>query len=174
MLQRPSRRAAAGSLLVVASAVSQAANDKQQLELMLDKIKALPEELGKPENLLADTGYFSANECRGLREGGDRAVDRQGPSAASPAAGRALRSDTGSAGRSNAGRGPWRIGWKTLAGRAFLRAAQADPGACVRGIIKSALGFRQFSLRGLNGARGEWSLVTMAWNIKRLFACVPA
>ena len=44
----------------------------------------------------------------------------------------------------------------------------------VFGIIKSALGFRQFSLRGLNGARGEWSLVTMAWNITRLFACVPA
>ena len=29
-------------------------------------------------------------------------------------------------------------------------------------------------LRGLAGARGEWSLVTMAWNIKRIFACVPA
>ena len=42
------------------------------------------------------------------------------------------------------------------------------------GIIKSALGLRQFLLRGLAGARGEWSLVTMAWNIKRIFACVPA
>jgi hypothetical protein len=51
---------AAGSLLVVASAVSQAPNDKQQLELMLDKIEALPDALGKPECLLADTGYFSA------------------------------------------------------------------------------------------------------------------
>ncbi len=51
---------AAGSLLVVASAVSQAPNDKQQLEPMLDKIEALADELGKPENLLADTGYFSA------------------------------------------------------------------------------------------------------------------
>ena len=51
---------AAGSLLVVASAVSQAPNDKQQLEPMLDKIEALPDKLGKPECLLADTGYFSA------------------------------------------------------------------------------------------------------------------
>jgi len=41
-------------------------------------------------------------------------------------------------------------------------------------IIKSALGFRQFLLRGVAGVRGEWSLVTMAWNIKRIFACVPA
>ena len=38
------------------------------------------------------------------------------------------------------------------------------------GIIKAVMGFRRFSLRGLNGARGEWSLVTMAWNIKRMFA----
>ena len=37
------------------------------------------------------------------------------------------------------------------------------------GIIKSVLGFRQFSMRGLEKVRGEWSLVTMAWNMKRLF-----
>ena len=40
----------------------------------------------------------------------------------------------------------------------------------VFGIIKSVLGFRQFLLRGLDNVRGEWSLVTMAWNIKRMFA----
>jgi hypothetical protein len=39
----------------------------------------------------------------------------------------------------------------------------------VFGIIKSVLGFRQFLLRGLEKVRGEWSLVTMAWNMKRLF-----
>jgi len=39
----------------------------------------------------------------------------------------------------------------------------------VFGIIKSALGFRQFLLRGLDNVRGEWSLVTMAWNMKRMF-----
>ncbi len=65
---------------------------------------------------------------------------------------------------------PW---LKTPAGRALyaLRKQMPEP---VFGIIKSALGFRQFSLRGLAGARGEWSLVTMAWNIKRIFALVPA
>ncbi len=36
----------------------------------------------------------------------------------------------------------------------------------VFGIIKSVLGFRQFLLRGLENVRAEWSLVTMAWNIK--------
>jgi len=59
----------------------------------------------------------------------------------------------------------------TPAGRALyaLRKQMPEP---VFGIIKSALGFRQFLLRGLAGARGEWSLVTMAWNIKRIFACI--
>ena len=42
------------------------------------------------------------------------------------------------------------------------------------GIIKSVMGFRQFLLRGLDCVRAEWSLVTMAWNIKRMFALVPA
>src|SRR5258707_14879227 len=51
---------AEGSLLVVAIDVVQASNDKQQLEPMLGKIGALPEELGEAETLLADTGYFSA------------------------------------------------------------------------------------------------------------------
>jgi hypothetical protein len=35
------------------------------------------------------------------------------------------------------------------------------------------LGFRQFLLRGLENVRNEWSLVTMAWNIKRIFALSP-
>ena len=61
---------AAGSLLVVASAVSQAANDKQHLEPMLDKLGALPEELGKPERLLADTRYFSAANVAACAQAG--------------------------------------------------------------------------------------------------------
>ena len=48
-----------------------------------------------------------------------------------------------------------------------LRKQTPEP---VFGIIKSVLGFRQFVLRGLDNVRGEWSLVTMAWNIKRMFA----
>ena len=48
-----------------------------------------------------------------------------------------------------------------------LRKQTPEP---VFGIIKSVLGFRQFLLRGLDDVRGEWSLVTMAWNLKRMFA----
>ena len=43
-----------------------------------------------------------------------------------------------------------------------LRKCMPEP---VFGIIKSVLGFRQFLLRGLQNVRGEWSLVTMAWNL---------
>jgi hypothetical protein len=43
----------------------------------------------------------------------------------------------------------------------------------VFGIIKSALGLRQFLLCGLDQVRGEWSLVTTACNMKRIFALCP-
>ncbi|ESQ76317.1 hypothetical protein ABAC402_04260 [Asticcacaulis sp. AC402] len=35
------------------------------------------------------------------------------------------------------------------------------------------MGFRQFHLRGLENDQAEWSLVTMAWNIKRMFSLAP-
>ena len=47
-----------------------------------------------------------------------------------------------------------------------LRKQTPEP---VFGIIKSAMGFRQFSLRGLDKVTGEWNPVTLAWNIKRMF-----
>ena len=50
----------ADSLLVVATDVVQAANDKQQLEPMLGKLAALPADLGRPQTMLGDNGYFSA------------------------------------------------------------------------------------------------------------------
>jgi hypothetical protein len=60
----------------------------------------------------------------------------------------------------------WRL--RTPQGKKLygLRKQTPEP---VFGIIKSVMGFRQFLLRGLDRVRGEWSLVTMAWNIKRMF-----
>jgi transposase len=56
----------------------------------------------------------------------------------------------------------------TKAGRQRYRQRQqtVEP---VFGIIKEALGFRRFSLRGLANVRLEWTLVTLAYNLKRLF-----
>jgi hypothetical protein len=56
---------------------------------------------------------------------------------------------------------------KTQVGRGIyrLRKQTVEP---VFGIIKSVMGFRQFSLRGLIQVQGEWSLVCLAWNVKRM------
>ena len=61
---------------------------------------------------------------------------------------------------------------KTRAGRELyaLRKQIPEP---VFGIIKSVMGFRQFLLRGIDKVRGEWRLVTMAWNLKRMFVLCP-
>lgn len=61
---------------------------------------------------------------------------------------------------------------KTKAGRALyaLRKQTVEP---VFGIIKSVLGFRQFSLRGLEKVTGEWRLVCLAWNVKRMVVLRP-
>ena len=56
---------------------------------------------------------------------------------------------------------------KTKKGRAAyaLRKQTVEP---VFGIIKSVMGFRQFLLRGLDQVAGEWNLVCLAWNLKRM------
>ena len=140
---------------------------------MLGKLGALPEELGKAETLLADTGYFSEANVRGLRGGGDRSADRDGPAgppsiacaSASPPRRRAPDNPTPVEAMAHRLKTP--EGKKLYA----LRKQTPEP---VFGIIKSVLGFRQFLLRGLDKVRGEWNLVTMAWNMKRMFALIPA
>ncbi len=61
---------------------------------------------------------------------------------------------------------------KTKAGRALyaIRKHTVEP---VFGIIKSVMGFRQFSLRGLKKVSGEWRLVCLAWNVKRMAVLRP-
>jgi transposase len=158
---------AAGSLLVVAVDVVQAPNDKQQLEPMLGKIGALPKELGEPETLLADTGYFSAANVDACEKAGIDPLIAMGRQRHHPSL------DTRSKEAPPAPENPTPVEamahrLKTPEGRSLyaLRKHTPEP---VFGIIKSALGFRQFSLRGLEKVRGEWSLVTMAWNLKRMF-----
>mgnify|MGYP002628222928 CR=1 FL=1 len=163
---------AAGSLLVVAADVVQAPNDKQQIEPMLDKIGALPEELGKTETLLADTGYFSAGNVDACAKAGIEPVIAMGRQPHHPPLAERFEktpevSDDPTRLASPIEKMAHRL--KTPEGRALyaLRKQTPEP---VFGIIKSVLGFRQFSMRGLDKTRGEWSLVTMAWNLKRMFA----
>ena len=163
---------AAGSLLVVAADVFQATNDKRQLAPMLDKLAALPADLGKPETLLADTGYFSAANVQACGAAGIEPLIALGREAHHPSLSERFAEappapDDPTAVEAMAHR------LKTLEGRKLYAQRKHTPEP-VFGIIKSVLGFRQFLLRGLDHVRGEWNLVTMAWNLKRMFVLSPA
>jgi len=156
------------SLLVVASDMAQVATDRQQVEPMLEALAGLPEELGSVEQVLADNGYFSAanvERCVAAKIEPLLAAGREGhhphwedrfteppPLAESASALERMKHRL-----------------KTRKGRQLygLRKQTVEP---VFGIIKSVMRFRQFLLRGLASVRGEWTLVTMAWNIKRMAA----
>jgi hypothetical protein len=158
-------------LLVVAAEVVQATNDKQQLQPMLNKIAALPDALGDVETLLADNGYFSAGNVTACAAAGINplvAMDRQPhhPSLDERFAPVPSAPENPTPVEAMAHRLVTPDGKKLYA----LRKQTPEP---VFGIIKSVLGFRQFLLRGLDRVRGEWRLVTMAWNMKRLFALNP-
>ncbi len=160
-----------GTMLVVAARVTQAPNDKEQLVPMLALIKAQSGVLGMPTCLLADTGFCSEKNIAACEAAGVApliavARDQHHPgwrerhSEPSP-----LAADA-SAVQAMAHR------LKTKAGRALyaLRKQTIEP---VFGVIKSVMGFRQFSLRGLDLVSGEWSLVCLAWNLKRMAVLRP-
>jgi transposase len=159
---------AAGSLLVVATDVTQAPNDKQQLVPMLGELAGLPAELGKAQTLLADNGYFSEANVQACVAGAIEPLIALGREAHHP------NLDQRFAAAPPPPENPTPVQamahrLQTPQGRALyaLRKQTPEP---VFGIIKSVLGFRQFLLRGLDAVRGEWRLVTMAWNLKRMFA----
>jgi len=163
---------AEGSLLVVAGDVVQAPNDKQQLEPMLAKTGALPEELGKAETMLADSGYFSEANVKACLAAGIEPLialsrDTHHPSLAGRFAAAPPAPENPTPVEAMAYRLQTPEGKKLYAKRKCM----PEP---VFGIVKSVLGFRQFLLRGLENVRGEWSLVTMAWNVKRMFVLETA
>ncbi len=152
------------SLLIVASALSNHPNDKREAEPTL---AAISPNVGTPPAAALDNGYFSpatlqACEQRGIdpyiatgrephHQSWQTMFDEQPeppPEEASPKVKMAYK-------------------LQTTIGQAIyrLRKCTVEP---VIGIIKEVLGFRQFSLRGLVAAAGEWCLVCLAFNLKRL------
>jgi len=152
------------SLLIVAHALSNHPNDKQEA---VPTLSAISPEIGKPKAAAMDNGYFSQANIRACEELG---ID---PFIAT-------------------GREPHHLDWHTFfqeqpeppaedaspkvkmayklqteIGQAIyrLRKSTVEP---VIGIIKEILGFRQFSLRGLKAVAGEWCLVCLAFNLKRM------
>ena len=156
------------TLLVLVPQVTQAVNDKQQVTPMLDKLQALPAAIDQAEQLLADAGYFSeANVIACERAGIEPSIaikrDEHHPHWSerfeSPPAPPAEASPVE--------RMAHRL--KTPKGRATyaLRKQTVEP---VFGIIKAVMGFRQFLTRGLDNVQNEWTLVCLAWNLKRMAA----
>jgi len=152
--------------IIVSAHVTQEPNDKQQLEPTLKKLAALPKELGKVSGLISDSGYFSETNVQACESHGITpyiAVDREHHNQSPWDRFReppALPEGADAVSR-------MRHRLKTAAGKVIyaLRKVTSEP---VFGIIKAVMGFRSFQIRGLEAAEGEWNLVCMAWNIKRL------
>lgn len=153
--------------LIVGQAVTQAANDKEQL---LPMVAVIEEQSGqRPEEILADSGYCSEKNLEGLdsetnterRIEGYIATERQQhdeykqPCGKGPLPKGARRTDR------------MRRKLKTKVGKAVYAARKTivEP---VFGQIKQARGFRQFLLRGIAKVRGEWALVCLTHNILKL------
>jgi transposase/IS5 family transposase len=159
------------SLLILATHVTQATNDKEQVEPMVARVQANPEGLNQPGTLLADTGYFSQTNvaaCTAARMTPLIAVkrDEHHPDW------RARFTEPVALAGDASPVAVMKHALKTRAGRAAyaLRKQTVEP---VFGIIKSVMGFRQFLLRGLENVQNEWTLVCLAWNLKRMAVLRP-
>jgi len=152
------------SRLIVGHWLCNQTNDKQAA---LPTIDTVPPELGQPKKINLDTGYFSEPNIAGFEERGIdpyiatgrsphhqgwRAHFRDNPDP--PTADASVKEQMAYKLRTEIGKALYR-----------LRKSTVEP---VIGIIKEVLGFRQFSLRGLCAAAGEWTLVCLAYNLKRL------
>jgi len=155
------------SYLITNTHVVHAANDKQQVETMLTELTALPAQLGCVNTLVADTGYFSEANVKACGENGITPLIAVGRESHHPdplerfTEPPPLAEDATEVEQ-------MRHRLKTKDGRATYakRKSTVEP---VIGCIKSVLGFRQFMLRGLENVNGEWNLVALGWNLKRMF-----
>jgi len=156
------------SKLIVTAHITQQPNDKQELVPTLNNLAALPEALGTTTDLIADSGYFSETNVAACEQEGITpyiAVDRQShnqPLLERFAEPPPLPEDADAVTR-------MKHRLKTIAGKAIYaqRKVTSEP---VFGIIKAVMGFRSFLMRGFDAVKGEWNLVCMAYNIKRLHA----
>jgi transposase len=152
------------SLLIIACTLSNHSNDKQEALPTLD---AIPAKIGNPEAVAMDNGYFSETNITGCQQRGidpyiatgrePHHKDWQSFFATLPEA----------PGADATPKEKMAYQLQTEIGKAIyrLRKCTVEP---VIGIIKEILGFRQFSLRGLLAVSGEWCLVCLAFNLKRM------
>jgi len=159
--------------LIVGQLVTQAANDKEQLKPMVEVIEQQSGQ--RPEGILADSGYCSEENLKGLESADQPEKKIEG----FIAAGQQKHGEF----RPPCKRGPLPKGatrvdrmrrkLQTKVGKAVYAARKCvvEP---VFGQIKQARGFRQFLLRGIRKVKGEWALVCLTHNILRLYAAQQA
>lgn len=154
------------TMLIVGNHISQAANDKREIEAAVREIAALPAQLGEVDTILADNGYFSRSNVEICEE--QEIIPLI-----------AMKRDKHNLPLKDRFTEPppilddadavTKMRWllMTQEGRRLYakRKSTVEP---VFGIIKAVMKFRQFMLRGLESVRGEWTLVCIAWNLKRL------
>jgi len=148
--------------IIVAAAITQEANDKQQLRPMLEKVR---ENCGRlPEKASADAGYFNTEH---LTDDTLSAVDlyvppdRQKHGSVPQAVAATTTADVSVADQ-------MRQKLKTAAGQAVYkwRKAIVEP---VFGQTKDGRGFRRFSFRGQTKVSAEWDLIMLTHNLLKLW-----
>jgi len=157
--------------LIVEQHVTQHTNDKQQIEPALEAIGDLPAALGKVKKLLADTGYFSEANVKKCVKGGMLPFIPEKRQQHNLALTERFSEDPEAPQNATAVEA-MRHRLQTQEGKAVYAKRKATVETVI-GIIKEVLGFRQFRLRGLNSVQGEWSLVCIGWNLKRMHALSP-
>jgi len=160
-----------GSMLILGGHVTNCASDVNEL---IPALNDVPETIGKPTAVLADTGYANTKVIEQLQHD-DTGLELY------VAVGRQDNHDQRRYDyrpQANPSKPTKRVVHPTLVamreklqteeGRALyrLRKQTVEP---VFGIIKSVMGFTRFLLRGLANVNGEWSLVSLAYNVKRLW-----
>ncbi len=156
------------TMIIVESHVTQSSNDKKEIEPAISALKDLPEELGNVEALLADAGYFSAENVTLCENSEIEPFISPGRDKHNkPLYNRFAKPEPLAENADSVSIMKYKL--KTPEGRELYakRKSTVEP---VFGIIKQVMGFRQFLLRGFNTVFAEWILVSIAWNIKRMFA----
>ncbi len=150
------------SQLVVGTVVTNNASDQGQLFEVVDSVRDLVGE--DPREVLADAGYNNEADLALLEERGIEgyvAHGRESGGKAKPKPVESEDSEPESARDRMAEKLATDEGLAVYARRKWMVEAPI-------GWIKEAMGFRRFSLRGLEGVRGEWDLVCLALNVRRL------
>lgn len=156
------------TMVIVGSHISQSPNDKKEIIPTLTALDSLPEELGNVESILADAGYFSDDNVLACEKAEVEPFIPPGREKHNkPLSERFAKLEPLAENADSISKMKHKL--KTDRGRELYakRKSTVEP---VFGIIKHVMGFRQFLLRGLEAVTGEWTLVSMAWNIKRMFA----